>query len=302
MIFDTTGPVDRDFYVTGFAWSPAYLLSGATPVLFEAGFYCMGPLYTRDIRKVLGNRDPSYLFLTHVHYDHCGAAAYFKKTFPGLRICASRRASEILSRPNAISLMTSLSRNFTRLAAALPEIDESATLHSDFEPFSIDIVFDDEEVFPIDPSLSVRVMITPGHTRDMLSYYIPERKILIATESAGCRSQTGQIISEFLVDFDAYIISLKRLAALDVDIFCQGHHFVYTGTDVKEFFDASLEAAFTFRGRVIELLAQEKDSVEKVIERIKKEEYDPNPGPKQPEKAYLLNLKTRVAHLAGKKR
>jgi len=302
MIFGTTGPVDRDFHVTGFAWSPAYLLSGATPVVFEAGFYCMGPLYARDIRKVLGNRNPSYLFLTHVHYDHCGAAAYFKKTFPGLRICASRRASEILSRPNAINLMTSLSRNFTRLAAASPAIDGNAILHTAFEPFGIDIVFADEEVFSIDPSLSVRVMFTPGHTRDMLSYYIPERKILIATESAGCRGQTGQIISEFLVDFDAYIVSLKRLAALDVDIFCQGHHFVYTGTDVKEFFDASLEAAFAFRGRVMELLAVEKNSVEKVIERIKQEEYDPNPGPKQPEKAYLLNLKTRVAHLAGKRR
>lgn len=299
MIFSTTGRVDEDFYVTGFAWSPTYLLDGATPVLFEAGFYCMGPLYARDIRKVLGDRDPSHLFLTHVHYDHCGAAAYLKKTFPGLKICASKRASEILSRPNAISLMTSLSRNFTRLAAVSPEIDGTAILRSAFEPFTLDVVFSGEEVFPVDPSLNVRVMITPGHTRDMLSYYIPERRILIATESAGCRSQTGQIVSEFLVDFDAYIVSLKRLAALDVDIFCQGHHFVYTGTDVKKFFDASLEAAFAFRRRVMDLLAAENNDLERVIERIKEEEYDPNPGPKQPEKAYLLNLKTRVAHLAG---
>jgi glyoxylase-like metal-dependent hydrolase (beta-lactamase superfamily II) len=286
--------------VTGFAWSPAYLLNGATPILFEAGFYSMGPMYVRDIREVTGVRDPSYLFLTHVHYDHCGAAAYFKRVFPGITICASKRASEILRRPNAIELMTSLSRNFTRLAEASPDIDADAILRSSFEPFAIDHVFEYEEVFAVDPSLHVQVLFTPGHTRDMLSYYIPDRKILIATESAGCRSQTGQIISEFLVDFDAYITSLKRLAALDVDIFCQGHHFVYTGSDVRDFFDSSLKAAFTFRRRVMELLAAEKESVERVVERTKEEEYDPNPGPKQPEKAYLLNLKTRVAHLAGK--
>jgi glyoxylase-like metal-dependent hydrolase (beta-lactamase superfamily II) len=300
MIFGTTGHVERDFHVTGFAWSPCYLLNGRTPVLFEAGFYSMGPLYAQHIRKVVADRNPGFLFLTHVHYDHCGAAAYFKRIFPGIRICASKRASEILSRPNAIDLMTSLSSNFTRLAEASPEIDGNAILHSVFEPFDVDVIFEDENIFPVDPSISVRVLFTPGHTRDMLSYYIPERKILIATESAGCRSQTGQIVSEFLVDFDAYITSLKRLAALDSDIFCQGHHYVYTGSDVKDFFDSSLEAAFAFRRRVLELLEMEKDSVDKVVERIKQEEYDPNPGPKQPEKAYLLNLKTRVAHLAGK--
>ncbi len=300
MIVSSTGHVDRDFHVTGFAWSPAYLLNGVTPVLFEAGFYSMGPLYERDIRKVTGARDPSFLFLTHVHYDHCGAAAYFKRVFPGITICASRRASEILRRPNAIELMTSLSRNFTRLAEALPDIDGDTILHSPFEPFAIDHVFENEGTFDVDPSLQVQVLFTPGHTRDMLSYYIPERKILIATESAGCRSQTGRIVSEFLVDFDAYIASLRRLADLDTDIFCQGHHFVYTGSDVGAFFDSSLQAAFAFRRRVMELLEMENDSVERVVERIKQEEYDPNPGPKQPERAYLLNLKTRVAHLAGK--
>lgn len=300
MILSTTGHVDRDFHVTGFAWSPSYLLNGITPVLFEAGFYSMGPLYARDIRKVTGRKDPSYLFLTHVHYDHCGAASYLKKVFPGIRICASRRANEILSRPNAIDLMTSLSQNFTHLAKASPDIDSNAILHSSFEPFTVDRIFDREETFTVDPSLNVQVLITPGHTRDMLSYYIPEHKILVATESAGCRNQTGRIVSEFLVDFDAYIHSLRRLAALDVDIFCQGHHFVYTGSDVGEFFDSSLEAAFTFRRRVMELLAMEEEDIDRVVEHIKQEEYDPNPGPKQPEKAYLLNLKTRVAHLAGK--
>ncbi len=301
MILNTTGYVDRGLHVTGFAWSPAYLLDGDTPILFEAGFYSIGPLYVRDIRKVTGAKDPSHLFLTHVHYDHCGAAAYFKRAFPGITICASKRASEILRRPNALELMTSLSRNFTRLAEASPDIDTDTILHSPFEPFTIDRIFENEEIFTVDPSLHVQVLFTPGHTRDMLSYYIPERRILIATESAGCRSQTGQIVSEFLVDFDAYIGSLKRLATVDVDILCQGHHFVYTGSDVAEFFEASLEAAFAFRRRVVELLAIENDSVERVVERIKKEEYDPNPGPKQPEKAYLLNLKTRVAHLAGRR-
>ena len=300
MIFKGTGHISGGFHVTGFPWSPSYLLDCSTPMLFEAGFYCMGPLYERDIRQVLGKRQPGFLFLTHVHYDHCGASAYLKKVFPGIKVCASKRAKEILARPNAVKLMTDLSRDAVALVASTPGVDESGLLYSPFEAFDIDIVFEDEQTFMADPALSIQIMVTPGHTRDMLSYYIPSRKILVATESAGCRGQTGQIVSEFLVDFDAYITSLKRLASLDVEIFCQGHHFVYTGADVKDFFDASLKAAQCFRGRVLELLSIENNRVDEVVRRIKEEEYDPNPGPKQPEGAYLLNLKTRVAHLAGK--
>ena len=299
MIINSTGLVDRELYVAGMAWSPTYLVNSGTPLLFEAGFYPIAPVYIKDIKKVIGDRRPTHLFLTHVHYDHCGAASCIRKEFPDLKICTSRRAAEILKRPNAIALMTRLSRNFERIAEKLPGIDGSDILRTDFEPFTPDIIFEAEETFEAAPSLHVQVMFTPGHTRDMLSFYIPERKILIATESAGCRSQTGQIITEFLVDFDAYIESLKRLSRLDPHIVCQGHHFVFTGDDVRRFFEASLEAALAFRARVDGLLEMEHNDVDKVVNRIKQEEYDPNPGPKQPETAYLLNLRTRVNHLAG---
>lgn len=299
MIIDTTGLVDRELYVTGLAWSPTYLVNTGTPLLFEAGFYPIAPIYLRDIRKVIGERLPSHLFLTHVHYDHCGAASCFRKNFPGIQICTSKRAAEILKRPNAIDLMTNLSHNFEHIAEKLPGIDAQDILHSDFEPFTPDIVFDADGPFEVGPSLSVEVLVTPGHTRDMLSFYIPERKILIATESAGCRSQTGQIITEFLVNFDEYVESLTRLSRLDCDIMCQGHHYIYTGADVQRFFDDSLKAALEFRSHVEELLDAEGGDVDRVVNKVKQEEYDPNPGPKQPEAAYLLNLKTRVNHLAG---
>jgi 2-aminobenzoylacetyl-CoA thioesterase len=38
----------------------------------------------------------------------------------------------------------------------------------------------------VQENLSVQVLSTPGHTRDMLRYYVPERRILFATKAAGC--------------------------------------------------------------------------------------------------------------------
>ena len=300
MIFRKTGPVSNRLYVTGLAWSPCYLYNGEHPVLFEAGFHCAGALYVRDIKEVLGSRQPEILFLTHVHYDHSGAAAYLKKSFPDIRIAASPRAGEIMKRPNAVELMGRLSRNMISLAESIEGVDVSLLIREPFEPFAVDMFLADGQTVTLGEDLEVRVLATPGHTSDLLSYYIPEEKILVATEAAGLLWQNGTINAEFLVDFDLYMDSLKRLASLDVDILCQGHHFVFTGDDVKEFFGASIEAGAGFRTRVEELLAENEGSIDRVVEIMKAKEYDINPGVKQPEAAYLLNLRARVTHLADR--
>jgi 2-aminobenzoylacetyl-CoA thioesterase len=300
LIFNKTGLVKDNLYVAGFPWSPVYVLGGEKPVIFEAGFYCMGKIYENDINKFLSGKTPKTLFLTHVHYDHCGAAAYLKRVFPGMNIAASGRASEIIQRPNAQKLMTDLSWNVCGLIDKIGTINNKFLIREPFEAFEVDTIIHDGQVIHLDSGVNIHVFSTPGHTRDMMSFYMPEKKILIATEAAGCMGNTGRIITEFLVDYELYINSLKRLASLDVDIFCQGHHFVFTGEDVKRYFEHSVKAAEDFRINAECLLKSENGSIDRVVSIIKSEEYDTNPGAKQPEQAYLINLRTRVVHLAEK--
>ncbi len=262
----------------------------------------MGRIYEQDVRRALGRRDPEILFLTHVHYDHCGAASHFKKAFPGLKIVASERAAAIMVRPNALNLMASLSANVLPMIASMDGVDADLLLNKPFEPFSVDIIASDGDVIAVADDLSVRVYATPGHTRDMLSFYLPEKKIVVATESGGVQGQTGHIVSEFLVDFDAYVRSLELFLSLDIDVFCQGHHFVFVGDEVRPFLERSVKGAKIFRERVETVLAEEGGDVDRTVHRIKAWEYDPNPGPKQPETAYLLNLRTRIAYLANRRK
>ena len=302
MVFGGFGPVAHGLYVCGIPWSPVYLLDSKQPVLFEAGFTCTWRIAEQMIRSVSLNRRPEILFLTHVHWDHCGAAGYLRRAFPGLRVAASMRAAEIMKRPNAISLMTELSAQIAPKVASIDGVDASRLSNEPFLPFHVDLIVKDGQTLELGTDVAVRVLATPGHTRDHVSYYIPEKKILIATEACGCLDRAGQFITEFLVDYDAYLASLERLAALPSEILCQGHHFVLVGVrEVKDFFARSIREAGAFRARVYELLDAEGGDAERVVARIKAEQYDANPHVKQLEQAYLLNVRAQVAHLASRK-
>ena len=298
MIFTQTGKLTDFFYVLGNRHFPTHLLLGDRPVLFEAGVSCLGSVYEKEIRNVLGKTEPEILFLTHVHYDHCGTAGFLRQSFPSLKIAASGRAAEIVRRPNAIEFMHQLNRmTLNWVEAEAPGITENIS----FKPFNVGLVLSDGDRIKIDKGLTVHIIETPGHTWDALSFYIPEKKLLVAGEAVGCMSPAGFIYTEFLVDFEAYLHSIERLATLDVDILCQSHHQVITGSDARGFFGRSIQAAKDYKRRVEDLLSAENGDQEKVAARIKAEEYDPLPGPKQPEQAYLINLAARVKHLAGNK-
>ena len=291
MIFDQTGEVGDGFHVVGSADVPVYLLAGRKPVLFDAGFAQLGRLYEEGIRAVLGKAEPVILFLTHSHFDHCGAAGYLKSVFPGLKVAAAPRAREILRRPNAIKRIQDLTEN---AGETLVRVDWAKLLTHAFEPFDVEMTLHDGEIVDLGEGITVQALSTPGHTWDFLSYYIPEKRILIASEAAGCASASGHISVDCLTDFELCLDSLRRLAELDVRILCQGHRYVYTDEDVPTFMERSLRSALEFKRMVQDLWHEEGENVRRIMSRIKAVEYDPLPLPKQPEKAYLINLEAKV--------
>jgi 2-aminobenzoylacetyl-CoA thioesterase len=295
MLFSSTGEVETGFFVLGSAATPSYLLAAPRPVLFDAGFSCLGPAYARDAQRALNGTPPGLLCLTHMHFDHCGAAAYLKQAFPGLSIAASHKAGEILSRPNALALIGRLNQGVVELVRTwTPDLPSD----EEFAPFGLDLELADGQELDLGGGLTLQVLATPGHTWDFLSYYVPERGILVASEAAGCADGTDYVVTEFLVDYEVYMASLRRLRALKPRVLCQGHRLVYTDQDVDRFFSRSLEAAETWVGWVEGLLRENGGEVERVAVLVKAGEYDHRPNPKQPEPAYLLNLRARVRHLA----
>jgi len=296
LIFNRTGEVGKGLYVLGSSYGPIYLLKAEKPVIFDAGVVKLGKIYEDEIGAALGKTHPHLLLLTHMHFDHCGSVSYLKSVFPGLRVGASRKASEIIKRPNAVSLIRSLSEN---VANTLPSLDKSRLLDAAFEPFTVDMVLEDNEVIELEEGLTVQALATPGHTWDFLSYYIPERKILIASEAAGSLGNMEFGASSCLTDFGVYLGSLNRLAALEVEILCPGHRFVYLGEDAKSFISRSIEKSLDFKALVQKFWQEENEALGRVMARIREIEYDPLPLPKQPLPAYLANLEAKVKSIVA---
>ncbi len=286
-----TGKIIDDFYVLGNAGSPVYLLDGPNPILFDAGITALAQLYEKDIRTYLGSRHPSYLFLTHAHFDHIGAAAYFKSLWPQMQIIGSAQTRKILSLPKAIHTIRILNQE-TKLE--FNAFLGNSNYHAPFEAFDLDFVLTPGLILDLGLYNHIRPIHTPGHTNDFTSYWLPEKKVLVASEAVGCEDISGYISTEFLVDYNTYRESLKALTELDAQVLCTGHRLVLTGSDIKKYMNRSLKQAADYVAMLEELLRAEEGNIERVVAKVKAVEWDPKPWFKQPESAYLLNTRARV--------
>ncbi len=291
MIFNNTGKIIDDLYMVGTPAMPVYLVDGEKPAIFDAGLAFLGKIYADGIRQILGRRNLQYCFLTHSHFDHCGSVSVLKKEFPGLKVVASEKAKNVLGRPNALVLIRKLTRASEPLAKSIGiELAEFER----FEPFEVDVTLKDGEFVELSRDLTVQVLETPGHTRDCLSYFIPQKKVLFCSEAAGVPDETGYIVSEALVDFDQYYESMRRLSEVEYEVLCLGHRQALNGQDANNYFQKSMTQCRDFLNLVETSLIEKGGDVQKVIAQIKAIEYDPIQGPKQIEPAYLLNLEAKV--------
>ncbi len=294
MILEQTGKICDDLYSIGYHFIPAFLLMSTPPVLFDAGLTIAGPRYLEDLREYLGNPDRlGYIFLTHSHYDHCGAIPFLKRNIPGVKIVASAPAAATLQKDTAVQLMKSLNKDYEKKFRKFIGSDDVS-----FDSISVDHTVQDGDEFNLGSEWVIHVLATPGHTRDAVSYYIPKIKALIPGEAAGVLNGNYDVQSEFSSSYHDYMHSLERLAKLDVEILLLPHVHILMGEDAKQYFAKSLNAARALKERIVKHLNDFNGDREAVVDAIVKEDYDETEAVLQDKRSFLLNLQAKVKAVA----
>ena len=290
------GRVHERIAAIGTASCPVYVVQGREKsLLVDAGVSLLGPRYLASVQDLLGDAGRlDYLVLTHSHYDHIGSAGYFKRHLPGLKIGAHERVAGLVRKASVLEAINGLSNMHDELRKYNTAGENLAV-----RPFEIDLVLKQGDEIDLG-GLTCQVYETPGHTRDSLSFWIPEIKALFPGEACGVL-RTGRerkLHVAFLASFDDYVSSLRLLSALQPEIICLPHNWVLTGDDASAFLELSLAETFRYRTMVESYLTATNGDLDKTVLELARIEFDPHEAALPPVAAYMTNLAAQVKHIA----
>ena len=219
-----------------------YLLMGENYLLIGGGMSFSPPVVEKQLDEHGIKRERlNGLLILHSHFDHCTAAPYFRKAYPGLRIYASGEARRIFEKPKAVGLIAQFEGRARENRGVPPEFNG---IPLSFNGLQVDQTVSDGDVISLGVDLSVRIFETPGHSKCSLTAYSPELKVLFPSDGAPLPLREGEppvIMAND--DFPAYIRSLERLQDLETEYCAFEHGGVLAGEEARSFVKDGLEQA-----------------------------------------------------------
>ena len=219
-------------------------------VLIDAPHFATDAVAWRD--RVLGLGDAKYAIVTEGHPDHTECACYL----PGLLITHLNTRNQLKNLPVDVVLKRQNHLN-----------PEGEYLRKDFQVRLADITFTDTLTLNLG-GLQVELFHTPGHSTGNIGVYIPEDKVVFASDSVFHHRKSWLHES----DPAQWIESLERMSALDVEIVVPGHGDICS----KAYLEEQANIIKSWIGVVQKAIGNGL-----LLEEAKKTIVSPDPYPKQ---------------------
>lgn len=284
--------------VAGPSVYPCYIIeTDVGALLIESGINLMGPRYLEAVKEY-SNLE---LLVTHGHYDHMGAMPFLKRNLPHIKIGAHPRVSDLLQKDKVLDTMNYLSGQLVDYFK--DELTEEDLNHDTrITAMAVDRQLKEGDVLDFN-TFTIEVYETPGHTRDHLSFFIPEKGILFPGEALGnaIREDEDQVKPEFLSSYNNYMASMEKLIRLQprVNLMAMSHLYYYTGDSIKTFMDNALVSTQAYRDMIVTRLSSYHGDIQQSIDSIVKSEYDEKGNVYQERNAYITNLSAQVKAIAA---
>ena len=262
--------------------SECNLLMGQThTAVFDCGMAFCANETIKKIQDALEGRPLDYIFITHTHYDHVGALPFFRKQWPQVRLVTSEIGAAVLQKATPRRVIREFSEAAARKYGAV--IDPS---YND-DAFCAEIIVKEDDEIAMG-AFTVKIIETPGHTKDSLSFFIPELEMLIACETPGVLLKAGNINPAYFSSYADTLSSIEKCRSIPYKRLSLPHRGLTAEKDAAGFFDRAMEAniaCYKFisdlneRGKsepeILDLYCQ-KYRTEDILSSMPKEAYETN--------------------------
>ena len=261
-----------------------------TALLVDSGYAFSAPELIRQIHAEMGEQPLDYILLTHSHYDHCSGSVYLRREWPDVKVFGGEYAAYVFTRPSALAVIREMNENGSRLYGDghYPDLLDQLRIDTTLR--------DGEDLFLGD--IHIKAIATPGHTKDSVSYFWPEEKLLFASETCGTMPNPPMINPEYLVGYQMTLDSIARMEALKAEIIQVAHRrYITAGRDgVDEFFARCRYWAVETKDCIVAAY-HAGASKQEMMDLLKGMYYVGEKAKGQPEDAFVLNASYTVPML-----
>ncbi|MBU0988162.1 MAG: MBL fold metallo-hydrolase, partial [Proteobacteria bacterium] len=183
MIIEKPGKVTDRIWLLGRKESCVYLLKGKEEyALLGGGMIHIVPDVLRQLKDFnIEAEKIKRIVVLHSHFDHCGIVPFLKKRWPWIRVTASARAKDLLSKPKVIETIESLNQ---ALLVESGQKDSAKGMGIDFHGITVEEVVSQGDVV-VCGDLILEVIEVPGHSSCSIAIYVPQEKAMFASDAGG---------------------------------------------------------------------------------------------------------------------